>query len=308
VTGPDGTQPDGTGPDGTGSDGTGSDAAGRDVRRAERRIAIALAVTTLAAAGFAVGYVLDAGTQALGVALAAAFAALAYAFAAWSMHLTPQEQHVEEREPMRSPPAQERAFRRAMSAAPLSRARMVRGMLGVALGSLGAALLFPVRSLLATDPPPGPALATTPWRDGRAVVTEHGEPVRPEDLDVGAILTVFPEGHEKAADAPAVLIRVAPEDLQLPPERAAWTVEGLIAYSKLCTHAGCPVGLYAQTLAQLLCPCHQSVFTVLDGAVPIAGPAARALPQLPIGLGPDGALVARGGFASPVGPGYWSRP
>ncbi|OZM77195.1 ubiquinol-cytochrome c reductase iron-sulfur subunit [Pseudonocardia sp. MH-G8] len=280
----------------------------KDVARGERRITIALAVTTLAAAGFAVGYVLDAGTQVLGIALAVAFAALAYAFAAWALHLTPQEQHVEEREPLPSPPSQERAFRTALSPAPLSRGRMVRGMLAVALASLGAALLFPVRSLLPTGPTPGPALARTPWRDGSRVVTADGQRVRPEDLDVGTILTVFPEGHEEAADAPAVLIRVAPQDLQLPPDRADWTVDGLIAYSKLCTHAGCPVGLYAQTLAQLFCPCHQSVFTVLDGAVPIAGPAARPLPQLPIGLGPDGALVARGGFAAPVGPGYWSRP
>jgi ubiquinol-cytochrome c reductase iron-sulfur subunit len=87
----------------------------------------------------------------------------------------------------------------------------------------------------------------------------------------------------------------------------SWTVDGIIAYSKLCTHAGCPVGLYVQQLGELLCPCHQSVFDILAGATPVAGPAARPLPQLPIAVGADGTLVARGDFSAPVGPGYWSR-
>lgn len=278
------------------------------MHRAERRITISLAVTTLAAVGFAVGYALDLGVQALGIALAVAFAALAYAFAVWSRHLTPQEEYVEEREPMPSPAVQRRALQAALPVAPVSRARMVRGMLVVALGSLGVSLLFPVRSLLFNSPVPARALARTPWRDGSPVVTEEGQRVRPEDLDVGTILTVFPAGHEKAADVPVVLIRTDPQELRLPPDRARWTVDGIVAYSKLCTHAGCPVGLYAQTLGQLLCPCHQSVFDVLTGAIPIAGPAARRLPQLPIALDAHGALVARGDFESPVGPGYWSRP
>ncbi|MDQ3886836.1 MAG: Rieske (2Fe-2S) protein [Actinomycetota bacterium] len=278
------------------------------VRRAERRIAAGLAVTTLAAAGFAVNYALGGGVQLQGITLGIAFAALSYAFAAWSRHLTPQQEYVEEREPMPSPPAERRALQDALTTAPVARARLVRGMLVVALGTLGAALLFPVRSLLFRGPAPTRALARTPWQDGSRVVTKDGSPVRPEDLDEGTLLTVFPAGYEKSADAPAVLIRVDPRQLRLPADRMAWTVDGIIAYSKLCTHAGCPVGLYAQALQQLLCPCHQSVFTVLNGAVPIAGPAARALPQLPIALGADGALVARGGFSGPVGPGYWSLP
>jgi ubiquinol-cytochrome c reductase iron-sulfur subunit len=279
-----------------------------EVRRAERRITVGLALTTLAAAGFAVAYGLDLGVQLMGSALAVAFAALAYAFAVWAEHLTPQEEYVEEREPMPSPPEQRAAFQEALAVAPVSRARVVRAMLVTALGTLGAALLLPVRSLLFSGPAPLHALAQTPWRDGAVVVTEEGERVRPEDLDVGSLLTVFPEGHEDAADAPAVLIRTDPRELLLPADRAAWTVGGIVAYSKLCTHAGCPVGLYAQTLQQLQCPCHQSLFDVLTGATPIAGPAARPLPQLPIGLDADGALVARGDFSGPVGAGYWSRP
>lgn len=279
-----------------------------EVRRAERRITLALGVTTLAAAGFAAAYVLDTGPQLLGIALAVAFFALAWAFAIWAAHLTPQEEYVEEREPLPSPVAENRALTAALPTAPLSRARVVRGMLVVALGSLGTALLFPVRSLLYTGPAPATALAHTPWADGTAVVTKDGRRVRPEDLETGTMLTVFPEGHEEAADAPAVLIKVDPVELRLPPERMRWTVAGIVAYSKLCTHAGCPVGLYAQALRQLQCPCHQSLFDVLDGARPIQGPAARPLPQLPIALDADGTLAARGEFPEPVGPGYWSRP
>lgn len=279
-----------------------------EVRRAERRITVGLALTTLAAAGFAVAYALDLGVQLMGVALAVAFAGLAYAFAVWAAHLTPQEEYVEEREPMPSPPGQRASFSEALTVAPVSRGRVVRAMLVAALGTLGAALLFPARSLYYSGPAPLHALTHTPWRDGIPVVTTEGVRVRPEDLDVGTILTVFPEGHQHAADAPAVLIRTDSRELRLPADRAGWTVDGIVAYSKLCTHAGCPVGLYAQALKQLQCPCHQSLFDVLTGATPIAGPAARPLPQLPIALDGDGALVARGDFSAPVGAGYWSRP
>jgi ubiquinol-cytochrome c reductase iron-sulfur subunit len=279
-----------------------------DVHRAERRIVAALGLTVLGAVGFAVAYAYDASVQLLGLALAVAFAALAYAFACWSRHLTPQEEYVEEREPLLSPAEQRRGLRDALTVAPVSRARAVRAMLALALGTLGLALLSPVRSLHFRGPPPVVALGRTPWEDGIPVVDERGERVRPEDLDVGTVLTVLPEGHHDAPDAPAVLIRVDPQELRLPAERARWTVGGIVAYSKLCTHAGCPVGLYAQALAQLQCPCHQSLFAVLEGAVPIAGPAARPLPQLPIALAADGTLVAAGDFSAPVGPGYWSRP
>ena len=91
------------------------------------------------------------------------------------------------------------------------------------------------------------------------------------------------------------------------PERMDWTVEGIVAYSKLCTHTGCPVGLYQSEEHLLLCPCHQSTFDVLDGARPVFGPAARSLPQLPLGIDGDGNLVATDDFPEPTGPGFWDR-
>jgi ubiquinol-cytochrome c reductase iron-sulfur subunit len=105
-----------------------------------------------------------------------------------------------------------------------------------------------------------------------------------------------------------LLIRIRPDQEITPvPGREGWTVEGVVAYSKLCTHVGCPVGLYQPQIAQLLCPCHQSTFDVLDGARPIFGPAARPLPQLPLGLDGRGHLIATGDFSDPVGPGFWDR-
>jgi ubiquinol-cytochrome c reductase iron-sulfur subunit len=96
--------------------------------------------------------------------------------------------------------------------------------------------------------------------------------------------------------------------LQLDPQRAHWAPDGLVAYSKVCTHAGCPVGLYEAEPNQLLCPCHQSAFDVLRGAKPVLGPAARALPQLPLRIDAAGLVVAEGDFSSPVGPSWWNRP
>jgi ubiquinol-cytochrome c reductase iron-sulfur subunit len=122
---------------------------------------------------------------------------------------------------------------------------------------------------------------------------------------VGSVITVFPQGREGSADSQAVLIRVEDGALQLPPDRLAGAPGGLVAYSKVCTHAGCPVGLYETQTHRLLCPCHQSTFDVLRGAQPVFGPAARPLPQLPIEIGPDGLLRATGDFTEPVGPGFW---
>src|SRR5690606_26047816 len=103
------------------------------------------------------------------------------------------------------------------------------------------------------------------------------------------------------------LIRVDPDELRLPPERAEWAPEGLVAYSKICTHVGCPVGLYRETTHELLCPCHQSTFDVLRGARPVFGPATRSLPQLPITIDDEGYVVAISDYTEPVGPSFWNR-
>ena len=129
------------------------------------------------------------------------------------------------------------------------------------------------------------------------------------DLDVGGVLTVFPRGFAGSSPDQVILIRLA-EQLQplAPPGKTSWGVAGYVAYSKMCTHLGCPVGLYQEQTQQLVCPCHQSIFNVLAGAVPEFGPAPRPLPQLPITVDSVGRLVANGGLNQAPGPGFWERP
>jgi ubiquinol-cytochrome c reductase iron-sulfur subunit len=122
------------------------------------------------------------------------------------------------------------------------------------------------------------------------------------------VVTVYPEGFVGSPVSQTLLIRVEPASLELPPGRLAWAPDGVVAFSKICTHAGCPVGLYVASTHQLLCPCHQSTFDVLRGATPVFGPASRPLPQLPLDAGADGVLRARADFQEPVGPGFWDRP
>ena len=175
-------------------------------------------------------------------------------------------------------------------------------LIALAFGSLGLAALFPIRSL---GTRPGRELFTTPWREGLRLVTETGAALRPEDLPVHGVLTVFPQGHEDAADAQTLVIRLPEGDEAPGPADASH--ENLVAFSKVCTHAGCPVGLYQAETRELFCPCHQSVFDVLQAAAPTGGPATRPLPQLPIGIDAEGYLVALGDFPEPIGPGFWSR-
>jgi ubiquinol-cytochrome c reductase iron-sulfur subunit len=137
------------------------------------------------------------------------------------------------------------------------------------------------------------------------LVDAGNRPMRPEELPLDSVRTVFPEGFVGRPDSQTLLIKINPGDLSLPDGRDAWAPQGCIAYSKVCTHAGCPVGLYRARQHLLLCPCHQSTFDVTRGAVPVFGPAARPLPQLPMEVGPDGYLVASGDFPEPIGPGFW---
>jgi ubiquinol-cytochrome c reductase iron-sulfur subunit len=184
----------------------------------------------------------------------------------------------------------------------LTRRRALVRLLGAAFGALGLAALFPIRSL---GPDPGDTLVTTPWRRGLRLVTADGEPVAATSLEEGSFLTAFPETVPGSADGQVVVVRVPPSLLRLPEGRDRFAPDGLVAYSKVCTHAGCPVGLYLAKTHQLRCPCHQSTFDVLDGANPVYGPAARPLPQLPLEIGEDGVLRAAGGFTAPIGPAFW---
>ena len=271
--------------------------------------ALAFLAATAAGVGFAVCYALGLGTESLGATLGAAFAALAVGLALWSSAFDRQEpEYVEQRAVGPTPEPEYDAFRTALTEQPVPRSGVLWASLGLAVATLGGAALFPLRSLLPrASAGPEQLLEHTAQSAGTRLVTEEGRPVRPDDLDVGGVVTVFPEGLDPHhhVDTTTLLIRVDPADLELPEDRRAWVVDGVVAYSKLCTHAGCPVGLYADEYHQLTCPCHFSIFDVLRGATPVEGPASRPLPQLPLSSDADGYLVATGDFSAPVGPGWW---
>jgi ubiquinol-cytochrome c reductase iron-sulfur subunit len=237
----------------------------------------------------------------IGGTFAVAVTALGIALVVIAHRLLPGGTFVEERGLMPSAPEEQDAFAADFTrGGVLGRRRLLWLGAGGALGAFALAALAPVRSL---GPRPSGQLFNTAWRRGLRVVDDAGRPVSVEDVPVGGVLTVWPEGHVDTEDAQAVLLRVAPDvarNAEVPPQ-----VEGVYVYSKICTHVGCPVGQYLDESHLLMCPCHQSTFDVLDDGKPKFGPAARALPQLPIALDGDGHLVATGDFPDAVGPSFW---
>lgn len=277
-------------------------------RTASRGIVAAFLVSAAGAVGFAVTYGLGGNTPWEGVCLAVAFAGLAVGLAVWGRRLVPVGGYVEEHEGF-APPPTEQALTAAVLTAPDSpvRRRGLLAALGLALTAIGVAALFPLRSLLPFDRTrPARARRDTPWGPGVRLVDAGGRPLRPQDVPAETMVGVFPEGNVDVGDAPAFAVRLDPGRFSRPP--AGGQLDGLAVWSLLCTHAGCPVRLYLKGTGRVLCPCHQSSFDLLAGARPIAGPAARPLPGLPVEVGPDGFLRATGDFTAPPGAGFWSRP
>jgi ubiquinol-cytochrome c reductase iron-sulfur subunit len=183
---------------------------------------------------------------------------------------------------------------------PLARRPLLTRILLASAGVFGASLLALVPSL---GPRAGDTLRRTPWARGVRLTTTEGDPVRPEDVAVGGVLTVWPQDHIGNERSAALVMRLTAEPL--PPTQLDWVVgDSLVCYSKICTHAGCPVALFRERGDSLYCPCHQSTFDVARGCVPTFGPAARPLPQLPLGVDDDGFLVALGDFEGLVGPSF----
>ena len=277
---------------------------GRAPAEPAERVALgACALSAAAAVGLAAVYLAGGQPQAEGALLAVSLVGLGVALVLWAALVLPQDEHTEEREVLPTTAEERAGFEAALErGGALGRRRVLLGAMAAAGGALAAAFLLPVRSL---GPSPGRRLLETPWRGGARLVGEDGRPVRADEVPVDGLVTVFPEGHAGSADGQAVLVRVPPGLLRLPRGRRAWAPDGLVAYSKVCTHAGCPVGLYQARTFQLLCPCHQSAFDVLDGARPVFGPAAWPLPQLPLRVDDQGVLWATADFSEPVGPGWW---
>jgi ubiquinol-cytochrome c reductase iron-sulfur subunit len=193
----------------------------------------------------------------------------------------------------------------------LARRKLITRSLGFMAGGVGLMLIAPLGGMI-KNPNKGNPLGTTAWANGVRLVRADGSPIRPGDQEPGSLETVFPAvpGGNRQSDAATMLIRLRPEQLAVLRPRNGQENFGFgdyVAYSKICTHAGCPVSLYEQETSRILCPCHQSQFDVTQGAKPVFGPAVRSLPQLPIELDNDGFFVARSDYIEAVGPSYWNR-
>jgi ubiquinol-cytochrome c reductase iron-sulfur subunit len=255
----------------------------------------ALALAVVAALAATVASALHAPATVL--AWLAALAAFAFAVAAGAAALA-----LDARDDLREP----RHERGPSHPEPLPPDAVSRGVFGrmwaYAAGAIAIMAAVPFVALARRPAPRG-----TAWSRGARLVDPDGRPMRADDVAVGGVETVFPEGNVGAPESATLLLRLQDDALRTQPGREGWAPHGNVAYSKICTHAGCPVAIYRHQSYQLYCPCHQSVFDVLNAARPISGPATRALPQLALDVDADGYLVARGDYTEPVGPDDWWR-
>lgn len=268
-----------------------------------RMILVAFIVSIGASVGLIVTYLAGGNPQLEGALLGAALAGIGWGLVAAAHHFFDEEAGEDYRQLGSDSADLEKA--REVMAEPVSRRGMIFGMLAAAVAAFAVALGFPVRSLGRGD---REELFETEWEAGRRVVDSSGAPIGVDTLDFGGAITALPEGDASPGDSAVMLIRVEPERLQPVDGREGWTPEGYVAYSKICTHAGCPVGLFNTQEGTLVCPCHQSSFDALAGAAPRFGPAGRPLPQLPLAIDADGWLIATGPFSHPVGPGFSGLP
>lgn len=273
-----------------------------------------LLVTCASIVGIASGigfvYVYWAGSSnvvLLGEALALSCGALGFSLIVWARLLMPHKEATEGRELMESSPAERQRLLADFDQGKhdVKRRSLLTWMSAGFAAVFAASAVSLVRSL---GTPPGPSLYATIWKPGQRLMSADGTPVSVDALEPGSTMLVFPEDSIGDEKAQTVLVRVDEQFLPMPRERADWAPAGYLAYSRICTHAGCPVGLYQKQTHLLLCPCHQSSFDVLKGAEPTGGPATRALPQLPLYVDAEGILRAGGGFSTPPGPGFWGMP
>jgi ubiquinol-cytochrome c reductase iron-sulfur subunit len=305
-------------------------------RRAERQVAAMFGLSALCTIGFVVAYVtiptdtfialgpigtVQLSNLALGLTFGLAILLIGLGAIQWAKKLMADEEIVDERHPLGSPKEDQDAalemFQTGLAESGFAERKIVRRTL------IGALALFPIPLIVVLKdmgPLPFDALNHTIWRKGsRIVVDVTGKPLRPEDLAIGTLVSASPEdldevqeaeGNQNArAKASIILVRMRPSDIksQQNPAGQTWDYEGILAFSKICTHVGCPIALYQQRQHSLLCPCHQSTFDLADGGKVIFGPAARRMPQLPITIDSEGYLVAQSDFQEPVGPSFWER-
>jgi ubiquinol-cytochrome c reductase iron-sulfur subunit len=309
-----------------------SDTDPKAAKRAERQVAAMFALSILGTLVFLVSYfAIDKTTSVyvpllgtvllqhllLGLGMGFGIFFIGIGAVHWAKTLMPDEEVVEERHYLRSTDKDReeavQTLQDGIEDSGIARRPLIKVTLGGALGLFGLPWLISLRDL---GPMPGDTLdgRTSAWKTGARLVTDRiYAPIKADDVTIGSVYHVMPEGIEESeheledrAKSAVLVMRLDPADIKNAKERD-WGYQGIVAYSKICTHVGCPVGLYEQQTHHLLCPCHQSTFDVTDDCKVIFGPAGRPLPQLPISVDAEGYLVARSPFREAVGPSYPER-
>ena len=307
----------------------------RAAARAERQVAFWFLLSMVATVGFIACYVLfKPGPQlsnvvfiwpighvsklnfSLGMTLGVSLLGIGVGAVHWARTLMSDEEHIAERHPIEATPeVREQVFndfRLGAKESGFGRRKLIRNtMIGaMAMVPLSAVVLF--RDL---GPLPEKKLDSTDWAKGKLLVNMNTtEPIKASDITVGSLTFAMPEGvkesdedfQEVIAKAAVMLVRMQPDDIK-DKKSASWGYNGVLVFSKICTHVGCPISLYEQQTHHVLCPCHQSTFDLSDGGRVIFGPAGHPLPQLHVSVNDQGYLEALGDFTQPVGPGFWER-
>ena len=310
-------------------------------RRAERQIATLFGLSSVFAVLFVVCYFAfkvgddatvlpgihwGASNVGLGVCLGGALLCIGIGAIQWARKMMSDVEIVEMRHPLPSS-AEDReeaveALNQGIADSQIARRPLIRNSLLGAMAALGLPAVVLLRDL---GPLPHGDLAGTVWKKGMRVVNDvAGTPIKPEEVDIGQLINAEPavffekneEGEPKfegahlnqaKGKAAVIVVRMKPEDITPLQDRRNWGVEGILCFSKICTHVGCPISLWEQQTHHLLCPCHQSTFDLGNNGKVVFGPAARPLPQLPLMLDSEGYLVAQSDFHEPVGPSFWER-
>ncbi|MDP3968954.1 MAG: Rieske 2Fe-2S domain-containing protein [Nocardioides sp.] len=308
-------------------------------KRAERQVASLFLLSIVFAFLFVVAYFvfeigedpdlfggLGASNLFLGLTMGLSMLAIGIGAVQWARKLMSDVEIVEQRHPAASSPDDRAevlaALQQGLDDSGIARRPLIRNTL------LGALAVFPIPMVVLLrdlGPLPGDTLARTVWAEGMRVVNDiSGTPIRPEQVQIGQLINAEPAvffetdadgepiytDHEiliEKTKAAVIVVRMEPQDITPAAGRENWGVEGILCYSKICTHVGCPISLWERQTHHLLCPCHQSTFDLADNGRVIFGPAARAVPQLPLAVDSEGYLIATQDFDEPVGPSYWER-
>jgi ubiquinol-cytochrome c reductase iron-sulfur subunit len=303
----------------------------RAARRSERVVALLFTLSMLATIAFIASYVIfpvdkiiyifpfghvSALNFSLGLTLGVALFAIGAGAVHWARTLMSDVEAADDRHPIEASPEVKAKvladFAAGAAESGFGRRKLLRNTLFGAMAMVPLAGVMLLRDL---GPLPEEKLRKTLWAKGKVLVNMNtNQPLRPEDIAVGSLTFAMPDGLSETAEdfqtqiakAALMIVRIQPENIKDKKERS-WAHEGIVAFSKICTHVGCPISLYEQQTHHVLCPCHQSTFDLSDGARVIFGPAGHALPQLRIGVNGEGNLEALGDFAEPVGPAFWER-